>query len=62
MHSKQFSIRSGSLALTMIAAGFLSSLLPNAPAWLGSLGLLVAGAGILLVPLSFKRTGSHFRH
>ena len=60
MHSKQFSIRSGALALTMIAAGFLASQIQMAPAWVGSAGLFLAGAGILLVPLSFKRTDSHY--
>jgi len=58
MIQKQFSVRSGSLALVIIATGVLTSFLLDGQTWSNLVGLIFVAGGLLLLLVSFSGVDS----
>jgi hypothetical protein len=58
MIQKQFSVRSGALALVIIATGVLSSLVLEAQTWSNLVGIIFVAGGLLWLLVSFDRLDS----
>jgi hypothetical protein len=58
MIQKQFSVRSGALALVIIATGVLTSLVLEAQTWSNLVGIIFVASGLVWLLVSFDRVDS----